>query len=541
MCFEVKNKDLLGRIGKIKTKSGVIETPLLLPVINPKKIEIQPKEIFDEFKFKALMTNAYILKKYFETDVIKSGIHNFLGFSGVIMTDSGGYQILRYGYVDVKPLEIFDFQEKIGSDIGVILDVPTGWGVSKNYAEWTVNETLKRAREIQNYLKNKHITLWVGPIQGGNYLDLISFSARELSKIPFDIYAIGSPTEVMERYFFDFLVKMILTAKLNLPPNKPLHLFGAGHPFMFSFAVALGCDMFDSASYALYAKDERYLTETGTIRLKNLEYFPCDCPVCRNLTPKDLKEKEKSERTYLLMRHNLYVCWSEIQRIKQHIIDGKLWELLELRARAHPSLFKAFSLIAKFSKLFLKDTPLFKERGVFIFDNISVKRPEIISYREKLVENYGKPEEAEILLLLPPPSTKPFHKSREFKLICKFLEDADFNLKDFHICFYTAPFGVVPLEIDDVYPLSQFEVGKPFKGEVKIEVAKSIIRYIEGKPYKLIVIYRDPKLLSDRLLSRIIKEKRGLVSIDVIKKPYSKDSFNHFIEGLKNIVSREFT
>ena len=54
MCFEVKNKDLLGRIGKIKTKSGVIETPLLLPVINPKKIEIQPKEIFEEFKYKAI-------------------------------------------------------------------------------------------------------------------------------------------------------------------------------------------------------------------------------------------------------------------------------------------------------------------------------------------------------------------------------------------------------------------------------------------------------------------------------------------------------
>mgnify|MGYP000654458644 FL=1 len=104
-----------------------------------------------------------------------------------------------------------------------------------------------------------------------------------------------------------------------------------------------------------------------------------------------------------------------------------------------------------------------------------------------------------------------------------------------------APFGVIPLEIDDVYPLSQFEVGKPFKGEVKIEVAKSIIRYIEGKPYKLIVIYRDPKLLSDRLLSRIIKERRGLISIDVIKKPYSKDSLSHFIEDLKNIASREFT
>jgi 7-cyano-7-deazaguanine tRNA-ribosyltransferase len=53
---------------------------------------------------------------------------------------------------------------------------------------------------------------------------LVAKSAKEMGKLPFQIYALGSPTEVMERYRFDVLVDMIMTAKMNLPTEKPLHL-----------------------------------------------------------------------------------------------------------------------------------------------------------------------------------------------------------------------------------------------------------------------------------------------------------------------------
>jgi len=387
MVFEVKSTDLLGRVGKLKTKNGVLETPALLPVVNPRKLEIKPKEIFKEFKYKAIMTNAYLFKKYFEKEVLKKGIHRFLGFPNVVMTDSGAYQLLRYGKIEVEPLEILDFQEKIGSDIGVILDIPTGFQVSRNYAELTVKETLERAKKAVEYFgKQGKSMLLTGPIQGGTYFDLLEFSAKKMGELPFDVYALGSPTKIMEQYLFDLLVKMMLTVKKNLPPDKPLHLFGAGHPFMFSFAVALGFDLFDSASYALYAKDGRYITETGTIKLENLEYFPCNCPVCKSLTPQDLKEKEKHEKEVLLMKHNLYVCKIEVERIKQSIIEGRLWELLELRARSHPALFQAFKVLSKYSKILMENTPVYKFRGMFIFDEISLYRPEILTHKTKIVK-----------------------------------------------------------------------------------------------------------------------------------------------------------
>ncbi|MEM4733315.1 MAG: tRNA-guanine transglycosylase, partial [Candidatus Bathyarchaeia archaeon] len=146
MCFEVKEKDMLARIGKLKTKSGTLETPLLFPVINPNIQLVSSRKLLENFGFEAIITNAYILKKRFQNKPIELGLHKFLDFPGSIMTDSGAYQILVYGNVDVSQAEIVEYQERIGSDIATILDIPTGWRITRSQAEKTVEETLQRAR-----------------------------------------------------------------------------------------------------------------------------------------------------------------------------------------------------------------------------------------------------------------------------------------------------------------------------------------------------------------------------------------------------------
>ena len=292
MSFEIKEKDLLGRIGKLKTKSGTVETPLLFPVINPSIQLVAPRRLKETFGFEAVITNAYILKKRYEDKPVNEGLHKFLDFDGAVMTDSGAYQILVYGEVDVSQKEIVAYQEGIGSDIATMLDIPTGWKVTKEQAEETVAETLHRAKAFFK-TKTRDDILWVGPIQGGRHLDLVANSAHEMGKLPFQIHALGSPTEVMESYRYDVLADMILTAKKGLPIERPLHLFGAGHPAMFSLAVALGCDLFDSAAYALYARENRYMTENGTWRLEEMDYFPCCCPRCSAETPRDWKKGQR--------------------------------------------------------------------------------------------------------------------------------------------------------------------------------------------------------------------------------------------------------
>jgi len=489
LSFEVRDKDLLARIGKLKTKSGTVETPLLFPVVNPVIQPISPRRIREEFGFEALITNAYILRKRFKNQPIESGLHRFLDFDGVVMTDSGAYQILVYGDIDVNQKEIVAYQEQIGSDIATILDIPTGWKVSEERAERTVKETLKRAKEFFKQ-KSRDDILWVGPVQGGKYLNLVAKSAKEMSKLPFQIYALGSPTEVMERYRFDVLVDMIITAKMNLSPSRPLHLFGAGHPFMFTLAVALGSDLFDSAAYAIYARQNRYMTENGTWRLGELDYFTCTCPKCKGTTPKQALELPQKEREAFLAEHNLYVCNAEIKRIKQAIKDGRLWEHLEIRAHSHPALFSALKKLGKYADFMEKHAPATKNSGLFFFSSLGLSRPEVVRYRRRLTERYSKPKNAKTLLLLPQTQTKPFHKSHEYRQISKILGN---HLDKIHICFYAAPFGVIPIELDEIYPLSQHETATPLDKETTAYVANQLAEYINRTNYKTVILYNAPE------------------------------------------------
>lgn len=489
MSFEIREKDLLARIGKLRTKSGTIETPLLFPVINPFTQLVPPTRLRDEFGFEAVITNAYILKKHVGNQPAKNGLHAFLDFNGTVMTDSGAYQILVYGDVDVTPKESVEYQEYIGSDIATILDIPTGWKVSENNAKKTVDETLRRAKQLHE-TKTREDILWVGPVQGGKYLNLVAKSAKEMAKLPFQIHALGSPTEVMERYRFDVLVDMIMTAKMNLPLDRPLHLFGAGHPFMFALAVALGCDFFDSAAYALYAKENRYMTETGTLRLEELGYFPCMCPKCTKTTPEIVAELPEKDREIFLAEHNLHVCAGEMRRIKQAIKDGRLWEHLETRAHGHPSLLQGVKRLKEHQEFIQENAPATKSSGLFYFHSTGLIRPEILTHRKKMTGRYLPPKKAKILLLAPQTQMKPFHKSGTFKQLLARLPRR-LRTKKVHVCFYAAPFGVVPAELDEVYPLSQHVAALPLDRETVEYVGKQVSNYIMATSYLRVILVDD--------------------------------------------------
>ena len=161
MSFEIKEKDLLGRIGKLKTRTATVETPLLYPVINPSIQLVTPRKLKETFGFEAIITNSYILKKRFGDKVASEGLHKFLDYDGAIMTDSGAYQILVYGDVEYNQKEIVAYQEGIGVDVGTMLDIPTGWKITKEQAQTTVAETLRRAKEFfKDKISRRHLVGW---------------------------------------------------------------------------------------------------------------------------------------------------------------------------------------------------------------------------------------------------------------------------------------------------------------------------------------------------------------------------------------------
>ena len=390
-------------------------------------------------------------------------------------------------------------KKALGATSQQFLTSPQAGRVTRDQASLTVEETLRRAKDFFK-LKTREDILWVGPVQGGRHLDLVAKSALEMGKMQFQIHALGSPTEVMESYRFDVLVDMIMTAKKNLPIERPLHLFGAGHPIMFSLAVALGCDLFDSAAYALYAREKRYMTENGTWRLSELDYFPCQCPKCSRSTPSEVLGKSAKEQEVFLAEHNLYACSGELRRIKQAIRDGRLWEYGEAKAHAHPALLTAFRKLKEHREFIEEHNPTIKRRGLFFSDSAALSRPEVTHYRWRLRDRYGHPERSTVLLLAPQTRNKPFHKAREFQKIQQVFRRLDDNMVNkIHVCFYVAPFGVIPIELDEVYPLSQHETAGPIEDTVLQRVADEVASFISSSHYKSIVLLHDPLNWSDHV------------------------------------------
>ncbi|MCL5066850.1 MAG: tRNA guanosine(15) transglycosylase TgtA [Thaumarchaeota archaeon] len=435
-----------GRIGSLKTKTSEIETPALMPVIHPVR-QLVPCSEIRSIGFEAVMTNSYTTFRRLR-ERASEGIHKIIGFEGTIMTDSGGYQLLEFGSVNVGPLDIAKFEETIGSDIAVILDKPTGLNVTKSFAKETVEETLRSARLTMNSLSRDDI-IWTLPIQGGKYLDLVARSARESSKLDYGCFALGSPVEVMEEYDFPLLARMIITAKRYLPPERPFHLFGAGHPLIIPLAVALGCDMFDSASYMLYAKEDRYISSSRTMRLDQLEHLGCPCRTCSSLTARELRSLPKQERILSLAIHNLYSLRQTVQETKQAIWEGRLWEYVKANTTTHPNAMKAFKLAAsQVAETFEFGTPQFKDRGIFVFDDSDLARPEIARFQKKLV-NIDLRRKMH-LVIVPETKTKPFLTSTIFEEISRLVDFSD------TLVAYVSPvFGLVPSEISDIFPASQ--------------------------------------------------------------------------------------
>ncbi|HYR05022.1 MAG TPA: tRNA guanosine(15) transglycosylase TgtA, partial [Nitrososphaerales archaeon] len=419
-AFEVRETDLMGRVGVVTVGQKRFETPCLTPVIHPVWRDIPPSQ-FKAMGFDVLMTNSYILYKRNRSEALEKGLHGLIGFDGVLMTDSGGYQVLEYGDAEFTPEEIADFQSRIGSDMAVTLDKPTGYSASRPYARETMGASLRAAKDTMDKFGDSE-TVWVGPIQGGTFGDLVRSSARGLVEAGFQVLALGSPVELMEGYLFSPLMEMIINSRKSMPYSMPLHLFGAGHPLTLPLSVALGCDTFDSASYMLYARKERYMTERGTLKLDRMAYLPCSCPVCNGTSVNDLRASPREDRVRKIALHNLHVLRADVLRCKEAIYEGRLWDLVEERAMAHASSAAAFRALSRdHSDWLVKPTRLLKLRGLLVRSDEDTRRPELALARrhlENLMEK-RKTKAGRTAVLVPtsvaPPLTETSAKLRHLR------------------------------------------------------------------------------------------------------------------------------
>lgn len=503
--METIAKDLAARIATFETNHGEIETPTIFPVVHARDPIVSLKEI-KKMGVEGVIANAYMLWKNNREEVLNKGIHRLLNWKGTVMTDSGAFQLMQYGNIEVNNKEIIEFQDAIKVDIGVPLDIP-GLGpkerVKKNCAL-----TLQRAKEAKELTQNSN-SLWAGPVQGAQYIDLRKKCARDMGKLDFDIYPIGSVVPLMNNYEFALNIDIISAVKQNLPLNKPVHHFGNGHCTFLSFAVAMGADIFDSAAYSLFAKRGDYMTVSGTQAIADMDYLPCSCPACKGKNPTDLD-------TQALARHNLHATFNEINKIKQSIREQTLWELLEERARGHPALYAAFQRMKKHQK-YLESLDPYTKKRFFYLSKESENRVEL--YRHKKTKC----------------SSKEYIDAFPFKKVpCEIVERYPFGQR---ILPFDDPIKACGSALEKANTLSEYQFGvRLFPKNSKVKVAKTRRIRSVTKDGELLAAFRASDLVcipheSAKPLHKKTKDWRVVVQQDTAEFPATgKNVFAKFVK-----------
>ena len=468
--FEIVKRDGLARIGKFQTRSGVLDTPALLPVVNPKICTVAPKELHDEFGFRAIITNSYIIKNNadLKTKALEAGLHEMLGFPGVIMTDSGTFQSHMYGEVEVTNKEMVEFQKSIGTDIGTVLDVFTEPYWTKEKTAESIEVTLERTKEACGLKGDMMIN---GVVQGSIFQDLREDCARRMASMDVDVHPIGGVVPLMEQYRYLELVDVVISSKKGLNPNRPVHLFGAGHPMVLALAALMGCDLFDSASYAKFARDDRMMFIDGTYRVQDMQALDCNCPACRGLTLENLKKMGGKERERTIARHNLYQITNELALVKRYIREGRLWELAEMRCRAHPAMLDGLRRLGEHQEFMERYDPISRDGALFYTGSETRIRPVFRRYASRIWDRYVPATDKAALFY--DEGSKPYSRAKA----------ADFNRarRSGYTPVVISPFGPVPAELDEVYPIAQSVFPKIMDSDTMIDSESFSVKFLECK------------------------------------------------------------
>ena len=350
--YKLIAKDGVARRGEITTQHGKFQTPAFMPVGTYGAVKsISPRALKD-LEAEIILTNTYHLMERPGVETIKlhGGLHNFIGWEGPILTDSGGYQVFSLSKkrkIQEEGVEFFSplngdkkyltpescmqLQLDYGVDIAMVLDECTPYPVIEDIAKDSMQLSLRWAERCRNAFRSENASLF-GIIQGGVFENLREESLTELIKFDFEGYAIGGlsvgePKEEMEK------VINFITPKM--PDNKPRYLMGVGTPLDIVRAVQLGVDIFDCVIPTRHARNGYLYTSKGIVKIRNSEHKnslepldpDCSCYTCSKFTRSYLHHLDKTKEmlgSTLQTIHNLHYYLSLMRNLRLSIETGTL-------------------------------------------------------------------------------------------------------------------------------------------------------------------------------------------------------------------------
>jgi len=350
--YKLINKDGLARRGEITTVHGKFQTPAFMPVGTYGAVKSISPVTLEDLQAEIILSNTYHLMERPGIEIIKShgGLHNFMGWKGPILTDSGGYQVFSLSKkrtLNEEGVEFFSplngdkkyltpescmqLQLDFGVDIAMVLDECTPYPVEERIAKESMHLSLRWAERCRSAFQSKKASLF-GIIQGGVFENLREESLTELIKFDFEGYAIGGlsvgePKEEMEKVV-DFITP-------KMPEDKPRYLMGVGTPLDIVKAVRSGVDMFDCVIPTRHARNGYLYTSKGIVKIRNSEHKnslepldeACSCYTCSNFTRSYLHHLDKTKEmlgSTLQTIHNLHFYLSLMRNLRLSIETGTL-------------------------------------------------------------------------------------------------------------------------------------------------------------------------------------------------------------------------
>lgn len=360
-------------MGIFQTPHGPVETPRFMPVGTLANVKTLTPDQLQATGAQMILANTYHLHLQPGEDVVAKagGLHQFMGWSGPILTDSGGFQVFSLSemrtiseegvtfrsprdgqIIQLTPERSIQIQNQLGSDVVMAFDecppYPGSWEALKASTERTYR-WLERCK-VAHQRSDQAL---FGIVQGGVYLDLREAAAKSLATLDLPGYAIGGvsvgePPELIE--------KIVRATAPWLPENKPRYLMGVGTYKEMAQAIAAGVDLFDCVIPTRLARHGSALVRGDRWNLKNAKFREdftpldetCPCYTCQHFTRAYLSHLLRSHEILgytLLSIHNITELVGFVRRIRTAILEGRFaidfadW----LAPTAQPSLENAIA------------------------------------------------------------------------------------------------------------------------------------------------------------------------------------------------------
>jgi queuine tRNA-ribosyltransferase len=352
ISFQVRMTDGDARMGRLMTGHGEVTTPAFMPVGTRAAVKAMAPDELWGMGYRMVLANAYHLAVRPGADLVQAmgGIASFMGFKGAILTDSGGFQAMSLAKINkineggiefrshldgarltLTPEGAVEIQEKLGADIMMALDECTPYPAEHAIAKSSLERTARWAERCLSARVSESQALF-GIVQGSVYPDLRRLSARQITSLGFDGFAVGGLSVGEPR---DAMREMAALAVSLLPAGSARYLMGVGTPADLLAAIAMGFDMFDCVLPTRNARNGSAFTSEGRLSIKRAAYTRderpldprCDCRCCTTFSRAYLRHLYTSGEILAaraLTEHNLYF-YGRLMREAQAAIASRTY------------------------------------------------------------------------------------------------------------------------------------------------------------------------------------------------------------------------